>query len=165
MTQISHYQNKEFRGGNFRVFFSIDLSSLDTRRSNVFTSSAGGSSSGLMPRFPNISRTERLFCTCSDVMGCSPDMFFSTTLWLIISVARFLAAIVRVGKKSASGRLDFMPSRNFMSSVVFPPNNVASPFERMRPNPFSSTPRSKMFCESCFSETRNLSLVSDATRG
>lgn len=58
--------------GNFLASFCIFFSSLATRRSTFLMSSAGGSSSGLMPRWFNIPRTLRLFCTCSAVMLVSP---------------------------------------------------------------------------------------------
>ena len=48
--------------------------------SSFLISSAGGSSSGLMPRCPNMSRTLWLFCMCSRVMGSSPCRFLFSTL-------------------------------------------------------------------------------------
>ena len=55
--------------GNLFVSFSIFFSSPDTRRSIFLISSASGSSSGLIPRLPSISRKHKIvvltFCTTS----------------------------------------------------------------------------------------------------
>jgi hypothetical protein len=58
--------------------------------------------------------------------------------------------MVSVGKKSASGRVDLIPSRCFISSVVYPPNKAVSPFERIRPKPLSSIPVHKYFARVVF---------------
>src|SRR5690606_27969142 len=122
----------------FSSFFSSDF----TRLSSFLMSSSAGRCSGWMPRWPSMPRTLRLFCTCSSVMRVSPCRFACCTLWLVISVARFLAAMVSVGRKSASGRAGATPRRSFIFWVLLPPNRAVSPLERMRPKPASSTPRS-----------------------
>ena len=59
------HQQPSLRSGSFpdcaANFFSWDF----TRHSSFLISSAGGRSSGWMPRCPSISRTERSFCKCS----------------------------------------------------------------------------------------------------
>ena len=59
-----------------------------------------------------------------------------------IAVAKFLAAIVNVGKKSARGLFSFTPYFSFICIVFNPPNKAESPFERILAKPKSSTPLS-----------------------
>lgn len=58
---FSNNQKGYFPFGSFLVSFCISFSSFATRRSTFLMSSAGGNSSGLIPRWPNILRTLRLF--------------------------------------------------------------------------------------------------------
>ncbi len=76
--------------------WSLFFSAVFICLSSFFRSSAGGSSSGLIPRSLSMDRTLLLFWMCSSVMGRSPCKSFCFTLWLVISVAKFLAAMVTV---------------------------------------------------------------------
>ena len=67
----------------FRSFFS----SLAKRRSTFFTSSAGGSFSGTMPRSVSILRTAALLSICSLVIDASPCKSLDCTLTEVISAA------------------------------------------------------------------------------
>ena len=119
------------------------LSSSDlTFFCNFWISSSGGRFSGLIPLLARSLRTSALFLICSLVIGNYPSRFSFLTLKLVISVAKFLAVIVMVGKKSASGLFCGIFSLFFISKVVSPPNKASSPLLLIRAKPASSTPRS-----------------------
>lgn len=97
-------------------FFSSDLS----LRSTFFTSSSAGNASGRMLRSVRILRTSRLFLTCSCVMpGSSRRSRCFTCRW-VTSLAKSLALMEMVGRKSASGRLPGTINLFFMSCVLSP---------------------------------------------
>lgn len=68
------------------------------------------------------------------------------TLFLHIVIRHFSGKIFcrnrQSGQKSARGRVSFTPNFAFISCVVRPPKRAWSPFERLPPNPASSTPLS-----------------------
>src|SRR3989344_5574851 len=82
------------------IFFSSDLTFL----SNFLISCSAGRFSGFIPLFASSPLTSWLFLTCSFVILCSPYKSSFLTLKFVISVARFFAVMVIVGKKSASAR-------------------------------------------------------------
>src|SRR3989338_2437797 len=68
-------------------------------------SSSGGRFSGIILFFAKTVLISLLFLTCSLVIFTSPCTSLFLTLKLVISVAKFLAAMVTVGRKSARARL------------------------------------------------------------
>src|SRR5690606_17195528 len=107
--------------------------SESSRGCTLFTSVAGGSCSGTIPLSASKPRTSLLFFTCSLVIWSS---VFKPAFWmlkLVISLAKSLALMVIVGRKSASGRFSGTFKRSFISAVVFPPNSARSPLLRIRP--------------------------------
>ncbi len=67
----------------------------------VFDVFFGGSCSGAMPRWPSMARHALVVLHMLLGDGAPPSRLACCTLWLVISVAKFLAAMVSVGKKSA----------------------------------------------------------------
>lgn len=65
-------------------------------------SSSGGRFSGFMPLSSSIFRTDLLLVICSSEILPSVLNAFSFVLKMVISVAKSLALIVMVGKKSAN---------------------------------------------------------------
>ena len=109
---------------SFLDAFAIWLPSFFTRLSSFFISSSGGIFSGIISLFVSTCRISVLFFTCSDVMSASPHKLFFWILKFVISVAKFLALIVTVGRKSAIALLFGIPIFFFTWRVVSPPNNA-----------------------------------------
>ncbi|MFN9944722.1 MAG: hypothetical protein ACK56I_35170, partial [bacterium] len=77
-------------------------------------------------------RTALLLATCSSPIDLVPYRSFSNTLWLVISVAKSLALMARVERRSASGRPSGAPSLRFMSLVLAPPKSASAPLASRR---------------------------------
>lgn len=90
-------------------------------------SSSAGKFSGLIPLLSSSPLTSWLFFTCSFVIAFSDFRSPLRIFTLVNSLAKSLALMVIVGKKSASGLLSGMPNLAFMSNVVLPPNSAWSP--------------------------------------
>lgn len=110
----------------FIVSFNSFLSSDFTFLSIFFKSSSAGKFSGLIPLLSGNPLTSLLFFTCSFAMATSVFKSALRIFTLVSSLAKSLALMVMVGRKSASGLLPGMPSLTFMSKVVLPPNNAWS---------------------------------------
>jgi len=140
----------------FLVLFSnAFLFSLANLRSTFFTSSAGGRSSGTIPRWMSIWRTAALLSTCSLVICVSPCRSLACTFTLVISAAKSLALMLMVGRKSAKGREAGTPILRFIT-LVLRRKRAWSPLERMTAKLLSLTPRSYNTPDSFFSVSCNL---------
>ncbi len=142
------------------TLFGNFFSSVASLRSTFFASSSGGRSSGFMFRLPSRSLTSRLLLTCSPVISCSVAKSSRLILKFVISLAKSLALIVIMGKKSAKALFSGIFSLRFMSFVFIPPNKAVSPLLRMRPKLFWSPTLSKIIPDNSFSEAVSRFLAS-----